>query len=49
VINRLVYYPLASFGCLEGEFKTKTSDGFKSQELVDIRLTSLGKGLLETL
>ena len=49
VIKRLVFYPLASFGCLEGEFKTETSHGFKSQELVEIRLTQLGKGLLETL
>ena len=49
VIKHLVVYPLTSFGCLECEYKTKTSDGFTSKELVEIRLTQLGKGLLETL
>lgn len=49
VIKRLVFYPLASFGCLEGEYKTKTTYGFKSNDLAEIRLTQLGKGLLETL
>jgi len=49
VIARLVVYPLAGFGCLECEYKTKTKYGFKSKELADMRLTQLGKGLLEVL
>ena len=49
VIARLIIYPLASFGCLEGKYRTRTRDGFKSKDLVEIHLTSLGKGLLETL
>jgi len=49
VIERLVIYPLASFACLECKYRMRTRYGFKSKELVEIRLTPLGKGLLETL
>lgn len=49
VIARLVVYPLSSFGCFEREYKTRNRHGFKSKDLVEIRLTRLGKGLLETL
>ncbi|MEW6404638.1 MAG: plasmid pRiA4b ORF-3 family protein [Chloroflexota bacterium] len=49
VIERLIIYPLASFGCLECKHRTKTRNGFKSKDLVEICLTSLGKGLLEIL
>jgi hypothetical protein len=45
----LVIYPLSHFGILEYEQKEKTSDGYKSKYLAEIRLTSFGKGLLETL
>jgi hypothetical protein len=45
----MVIDPLAGFGCLECEYRVKSSYGFKSKELVDIRLTPFGKGLLETL
>lgn len=48
-IARMVIYPLAGFGALEYEYKEKTSDGYTSQYLAEIRLTSLGKGLLGTL
>ncbi len=48
-IARTVIYPLAGFGILEYECKEKTSDGYKSWYLAEIRLTSFGKGLLETL
>jgi len=48
-IERMVIDPLAGFGCLECEYRVKSSYGFKSKELVDIRLTPFGKGLLETL
>lgn len=48
-IARMVIYPLADFGILEYEYKEKTSDGYKSKYLAEIRLTSVGKGLLETL
>ena len=49
VIERLVIYPLTSFGCLECKYRTRTRYGFKSKELVEIRLTAFGKGLLGTL
>ena len=49
VIERLVVYPLTSFGCLECKYRTRIRDGFKSRELVEICLTQMGKGLLETL
>jgi hypothetical protein len=45
-VARLVIYPLANFGILEYEHKEKTSDGYKSKYLAEIRLTSFGKGLL---
>ena len=48
-IARLVIYPLASFSIMEYEYKEKTSDGYKSKYLAEIRLTPFGKGLLETL
>ena len=48
-IARMVIYPLANFGILEYEMKEKTSDGYKSKYLAEIRLTPFGKGLLETL
>lgn len=48
-IGRMVIYPLANFGILEYEYREKTSDGYKSKYLAEIRLTPLGKGLLETL
>lgn len=48
-IARMVIFPLADFGILEYEYKEKTSDGYKSRYLAEIRLTSIGKGLLETL
>ncbi len=49
VIARLVVDPLTSFGCLECKHKTSTRYGFKSKRLAEIRLTQLGKGLLESL
>lgn len=49
VIERLVIYPLEGFGCVECEYRMKSSHGFKSKELVKIRLMPFGKGLLETL
>jgi len=49
VIERLVINPLAGFGCLECKYRTRTRYGFKSKELVEIRLTPFGKGLLEIL
>jgi hypothetical protein len=49
VIARLVVYPLAAFGCLECKYRTRTRYGFKSKDLVEIRLTAFGKGLLEVL
>jgi len=49
VIERLVIYPLTEFGCLECKYKTRTRYGFKSEDLAEIRLTPIGKGLLETL
>ena len=48
-IARMVIYPLTDFGILEYENKERTSDGYKSKYLAEIRLTSFGKGLLETL
>jgi hypothetical protein len=48
-IARMVVYPTADFGALEYEYKEKTSDGYSSKYLAEIRLTPLGKGLLETL
>ncbi len=48
-VKRMVIYPMEWFGCLAGEYKTKTSYGLKLQELVKISLTPLGKGLLGTL
>lgn len=48
-VARMVIYPLANFGILEYEYKEKTSDGYKSKYLAEIRLTPIGKGLLETL
>jgi hypothetical protein len=45
----MVIYPLAGFGALEYEYKERTSDGYTSKYLAEIRLTPLGKGLLETL
>jgi len=49
VIARLVIYPLAGFGALEHEREEKTDEGYTSWHLAEIRLTSLGKGLLATL
>jgi hypothetical protein len=46
VIERLVILPLAGFGIMECEYKTKTRYGYKSKDLAEIRLTSIGKGLL---
>ncbi|MBI5841152.1 MAG: hypothetical protein HZB19_13730 [Chloroflexi bacterium] len=48
-VKRMVIYPMEWFGCVVCEYKTKTSYGFKSQELIEFRLTQLGKGLLGTL
>jgi hypothetical protein len=48
-VARLVIYPLANFGILEYELKEKTSDGYKSKYLAEIRLTSFGKGMLGVL
>jgi len=48
-VARLVIYPLSHFGILEYEQKEKTSDGYKSKYLAEIRLTKFGKGLLEVL
>jgi hypothetical protein len=48
-IARMVIYPLANFSILEYEYKEKTSDGYKSKYLAEIRLTSFGKELLKTL
>lgn len=48
-VARMVIYPLANFGILEYESKERTSDGYKSEYLAEIRLTKFGKGLLETL
>jgi hypothetical protein len=48
-IARMVVHPLVGFDALEYEHKERTSDGYTSQYLAEIRLTSLGKGLLETL
>jgi hypothetical protein len=45
----MVIYPLSNFGILEYESKERTSDGYKSKYLAEIRLTRIGKGLLETL
>ena len=49
VIERLVIYPLTSCGCVECKSRTRTRHGFKSKDLVEIRLTQIGKGLLGTL
>ena len=49
VLERLVIYPLASFGCFECKYRTRTRYGFKAKDLVEICLTQMGKGLLETL
>jgi hypothetical protein len=49
VIERLVIHPLEGFGCLACEYRMRSRHGFKSKELVEIRLTPFGKGLLETL
>ncbi len=46
---RMAIYPLAGFGILEYEYKERTSDGYTSKYLAEIRLTPLGKGLLKTL
>ncbi len=48
-IARMVIYPLADFGVLEYEHKERTNNGYTSKYLAEIRLTPLGKGLLETL
>jgi hypothetical protein len=48
-VKRMVIYPMEWFGCLACKYKTKTSYGFKSEELIEFHLTSIGKGLLETL
>jgi hypothetical protein len=48
-IARMVIYRLAGFGALEYEYKESTSDGYTSRYLAEIRLTPLGKGLLEIL
>jgi hypothetical protein len=40
-IQRMVVDTLADFGCLECEYKTRTRHGFKSKDLVGIRLTQL--------
>jgi hypothetical protein len=48
-VARMVIYPLANFGILEYEYKERTSNGYKSKYLAEIRLTPFGKGLLETL
>jgi hypothetical protein len=48
-VARLVIYPLAGFGALEYEYKERASDGYTLKYLAEIRLTPLGKGLLETL
>jgi len=48
-IERMVISPLADFGVLECEYNEKTTYGFKFRDLDEIRLTSIGKGLLETL
>jgi hypothetical protein len=48
-IARMVIYPLSHFGILEYEYKEKTSDGYKSKYLAEIRLTPFGKGLLKVL
>lgn len=49
VIERLVVYPLTSFGCLECKYRTRTRYGFKAKDLVEICLTQMGKGMLDTL
>jgi hypothetical protein len=48
-IERMVIDPLAGFGCLACEYRARSRYGLKSKELVKIRLTPFGKGLLETL
>lgn len=48
-VARMVIYPLSHLGILEYKMKQKTSDGYKSKYLAQIRLTKIGKGLLETL
>ncbi len=48
-VQRMVVDMLEDFGCLECEYKTRTRYGFKSKDLVGIRLTKIGKGLLKTL
>jgi len=48
-IARMVIYPLAGFSALEYVYKERTSDGYTSKYLAKIRLTPLGKGLLESL
>lgn len=48
-IERMVILPLVGFGCLESEYGMEDIGGSKFSNLSKIRLTSLGKGLLETL
>jgi len=48
-INRMVISPLVQFGVMESEYGMKDVGGSKFSKLSEIRLTSFGKGLLETL
>jgi Plasmid pRiA4b ORF-3-like protein len=49
VINRIVILPLVGFGCLETEQGMEDIGNSEFSKLSQIRLTPLGKGLLETL
>jgi hypothetical protein len=48
-IERMVIERLAEFGCLECEYRTRTRSDFMSKDLIEVRLTPLGKGILEIL
>lgn len=48
-IERMVILPLIQFGVMESEYGMKDIGGSKFSKLSKIRLTSFGKGLLETL
>lgn len=48
-IERMVVLPLVEFGILETEYGMKDIGGSEFSKLSKIRLTSFGKGLLETL
>lgn len=48
-IERMAVLPLVEFGILETEYGMKDIGGSKFSKLSKIRLTSIGKGLLETL